>query len=296
MLPGSEVCPHVFSLQFWLLSVYCDMVHLTLLINECSFPLKPLKSQWCHGWMTRMSRSVPTVETSSTSGTGVTTVVSVGPSCVGSVWNSSPCLWPVRMYRTPSNKEIIRYQVKVLWNVCLVSVLRKADQWNPGGPVRAWKPRSDPVAPSRRWRQRDGLQEGQHQQPEQRYLHAGGKGWWEDSLLSPLYGHTAEEAAEVGREGSCARYCETLRGKNEKNRFLILSPLLFPVVQWILGFLFLLSRVYTAVSFLSYSVFLLGFPVVHFTLNLSSCQRLRMCMEKVDEKAPEYIRMAESLK
>lgn len=29
---------------------------------------------------------------------------------------------------------------------------------------------------------------------------------------------------------------------------------------------------------------------------LSSCQRLRMCMEKVDEKAPEYIRMAESLK
>lgn len=33
-----------------------------------------------------------------------------------------------------------------------------------------------------------------------------------------------------------------------------------------------------------------------FIPNLSSCQRLRMCMEKVDEKAPEYIRMAESLK
>ena len=30
--------------------------------------------------------------------------------------------------------------------------------------------------------------------------------------------------------------------------------------------------------------------------NLSSCQRLRMCMEKVDEKAPDYIKMAESLK
>lgn len=47
-------------------------------------------------------------------------------------------------------------------------------------------------------------------------------------------------------------------------------------------------------------------PVIHshlsfgvscfFIQNLSSCQRLRMCMEKVDEKAPEYIRMAESLK
>lgn len=45
-------------------------------------------------------------------------------------------------------------------------------------------------------------------------------------------------------------------------------------------------------------------PVIHSNLPFggflpktsSSCQRLRMCMEKVDEKAPEYIRMAESLK
>lgn len=50
-------------------------------------------------------------------------------------------------------------------------------------------------------------------------------------------------------------------------------------------------------------------PVIHSNLSfgvscgslsvkpcLPDCQRLRMCMEKVDEKAPDYIRMAESLK
>lgn len=42
--------------------------------------------------------------------------------------------------------------------------------------------------------------------------------------------------------------------------------------------------------------FSFGVSCCSLAQNLSSCQRLRMCMEKVDEKAPEYIRMAESLK
>lgn len=49
-----------------------------------------------------MSRSVLTVETSSTSGTGATTVASVAPSCVGSAWNLFPYLWPVCM-NIPAN-------------------------------------------------------------------------------------------------------------------------------------------------------------------------------------------------
>lgn len=51
-------------------------------------------------------------------------------------------------------------------------------------------------------------------------------------------------------------------------------------------------------SFLSFIPvsFLCVWGFLFFIRNLSSCQRLRMCMEKVDEKAPEYIRMAESLK
>lgn len=128
-------------------------------------------------------------------------------------------------------------------------VHRKADQWDARGPVCTWKPRSVPVSPNRRWRQRDGLQERQHQQPEQRYFHAGRKGRREDSLLSPLYGHTAEATAEVGREGPRAGCSETLRGwylklshsENEKDhyRFQNVSLPLFPlVVQSILCFLF----------------------------------------------------------
>lgn len=230
--------------------------------------------------MTRMSRSVPTVETSSTSGTGGTTVVSVGPSCVGGAWNLSPYLWLVRMNRTLATqrkssdiffKSSFATCVSVLWNVCFSSGHRKADQWDTRGPVRTWEPRSVPVFRSRRRRRRDGLQERQHQQPEQRYLHAGGEGRREDSLLSPLHGHTAEEAAEVGREGPRARYSETLRGKMKSTDF-SLSLFFPPVVQSMLRFLFMLSWVYTVVSFPSFSVCPLRLPVVHL---LKTCLPVR---------------------
>lgn len=56
--------------------------------------------------------------------------------------------------------------------------------------------------------------------------------------------------------------------------------------------------VYAGTSFPSFiPICLLGFPVVLSVKPCPpDCQRLRMCMEKVDEKAPDYIRMAESLK
>ena len=57
------------------------------------------------------------------------------------------------------------------------------------------------------------------------------------------------------------------------------------------------SVVHFVVNFLSFPFGVLASVSWHSpSLTLSPLQRLRLCMDKVDEKAPEYIRMAESLK
>jgi len=131
-----------------------------------------------------------------------------------------------------------------------------------------------PVAVPPSWRRRggEGLQERQHQQPEQRHVDAGGEGRREDPLLPPLHGHAAEEAAEAGGEGPHAGRGEALRGQHgepshgrDSRRFTVDCVLLNP-------------------------------PPPFRSKLVAPAQRLRMCMGKVDEKAPEYIRMADSLK
>lgn len=204
---------------------------------------------------------------------------------------SSSCVW-IKPFQNIGNHhqmsswsyEVLPYMFCCYETIGLWSLDRKADQWDTRGPVRAWKPCSFPFTTSRRWQQWDGLQEGQHQQSEQCYFHAGGKGRWKDSLLSPLYGHTAEEATEVGREGPCARYSETLWGK-------------INTVGYVVFFLFhAVLSLHCCILPVIHSHLSSGVSCCSLAPNLSSCQRLRMCMEKVDERAPEYIRMAESLK
>lgn len=158
-------------------------------------------------------------------------------------------------------------RVSVLW-----SVHRKADQWDTRGPVRTWKPCSFPVTPSRRWQQRDGLQERQHQQPEQRYFHAGGKGRREDSLLSPLYGHTAEEAAEVGREGPHAGHSETVRGKRNATDFTV-SLLPFPPTAHAVSCCFKFTLLYPSRH---------SFPFVFWGFLLFTCSKLVFLSEAED--------------
>lgn len=256
--------------------------------------------------MTQMSPSVPTVETSSTSGTGGTTVASVGPSCVGSAWNLSPYLWLVCINKL---EEVIIYLVEVMLSECcdmltfclftekLITGTREA-LCVPGSPVQSQSPPAGGGGGSSGMGSRRGsisslssvtsMLEDKDDEKIRCCHHCM------DTLLKIQ--HKLEEKDHVPDIVKLYEVGPSNYLVDGKNHYIFknLSLPLLPLVSFDVFFSSCLE--FTLLYPSRHSVFVFVISCCSLAQNFSSCQRLRMCMEKVDERAPEYIKMAESLK